>query len=128
MAANPSFASLAKAGAVSISTAEASRGVTAPTNFGTLFAAGSGGSRVDEIDIVAAGATTSGVVRVFVFNGTSYFLLREVLVPAITPSTTVAVFSSTLVFSNLVLQTGYSLRVTTEVANTFHVTAFGGDF
>jgi hypothetical protein len=126
MAANPQFASVAKAGAVSIATADTSR--TAPTSVGTLFTAGASGSRVDEINVVAAGNTTQGAVRVFVFNGTNYFLLREVLVPAITPSTTVAVFSSTLVFSNLVIPTGHTIRVTTNNAETFHVTAFGGDF
>jgi hypothetical protein len=81
-----------------------------------------------QINIVATGTTTAGVVRIFVYNGTNYFLLREVLVSAITPSTTVAVFSSTLVFSNLVIPTGYSIRVTTNNAETFHVSAFGGDF
>jgi hypothetical protein len=126
MATTPQFASTVKTGVVSIGTAETSR--TAPTSVGTLFSAGSNGSRVDEINIVATGTTTAGVVRIFVYNGTNYFLLREALVPAITPSTTVAVFSSTLVFSNLVIPTGYSIRVTTNNAETFHVSAFGGDF
>jgi hypothetical protein len=126
MSTTPQFASTVKTGVVSIGTADTSR--TAPTNVGTLFSAGSNGSRVDEIDIVATGTTTSGVVRIFVYNGSTYYLLREVLVSAITPSTTVAVFSSTLVFSNLVIPTSYSIRVTTNNAETFHVTAFGGDF
>jgi hypothetical protein len=126
MATTPQFAATVRTGAVSIGTADTSR--TAPTNVGTLFSAGSNGSRVDEIDIVAAGTTTAGVVRIFVYNGSTYYLLREVLVSATTPSTTVAVFSNTLVFSNLVIPSGYSIRVTTNNAETFHVTAFGGDF
>jgi len=126
MSTTPQFASVVETGVVSIGTAETSR--TAPTNVGTLVTAAANGTRIDEINIVATGTTTSGVVRIFVYNGTNYFLLREVLVSAITPSTTVAVFSSTLVFSNLVIPTGYSIRVTTNNAETFHVTAFGGDF
>lgn len=126
MAITPQFASTVKTGVVSIGTAETSR--TAPTNVGTLVTAAANSTRIDEINIVATGTTTAGAVRIFVYNGTSYFLLREVIVPAITPSTTVAVFSNTLVFSNLVIPTGYSIRVTTNNAETFHVTAFGGDF
>jgi len=126
MAATPQFAATVRTGAVSIGTADTSR--TAPTNVGTLFSAGSNHSRVDEIDIVATGTTTAGVVRIFVYNGSTYYLLREVLVSAITPSTTVAVFSNTIIFSNLVIPSGYSIRVTTNNAETFHVTAFGGDF
>jgi hypothetical protein len=128
MTTTPQFASTVKTGVVSIGTAETSRGATTPTNFGILITAASNGTRIDEITIVATGTTTAGVVRIFVYNGSTYYLLREVLVSAITPSTTVAVFSSTLVFSNLVIPSTYSIRVTTNNSETFHVTAFGGDF
>ena len=128
MSITPQFASVVETGVVSIGTADTSRTSPALNAFGTLITAALNGTRIDEINIVATGATTSGVVRIFIHNGANYFLLREVLVPAITPSTTVAVFSSTLVFSNLVIPTGYSIRVTTNNAETFHVTAFGGDF
>lgn len=126
MASAPQFASTAKAAGVSISTADTSR--TAPTNVGTLWTAGASGSRIDEVDITAAGTSTSNVVRLFIYTGTTYFLLQEVLITAITPSATIPAFSTTLTFNNLVLQSGYSLRVTTNNAETYHVTAFGGDF
>jgi len=126
MATTPNFASTPRCSSVSISTADTSR--TAPTNVGTLFTAGSNGSRIDEINITAAGASTANVVRIFIYNGTTYFLLQEILITAITPSASVASFSTAITFNSLVIPSGSSVRVTTNNADTYHVTAFGGDF
>jgi hypothetical protein len=126
MANNPNFASTVRAAAVVISTAETSR--TAPTNVGTVFTAGSSGSRVDEININATGTTTSGVVRLWLYDGTTYYLFQEILVTPITPSTSIAVFSSTSTYNNLMLPSGWSVRATTNNAESFTVLAFGGDF
>jgi hypothetical protein len=93
-----------------------------------VFTAGSSGSRVDEVNIVSTGTTTAGVVRLWVYTGSVYYLLSEVLVTAITPSTTQAVFNSTLTYNNLMLPSGYSLRATTNNSESFNVIAFGGDF
>jgi hypothetical protein len=126
MATTPNFAATPRCSSVSISTADTSR--TAPTNVGTLLAAGSSGSRVDEIDITAAGTSTANIVRIFIYNGSTYYLLQEVLITAITPSATVAAFSTAITFNSLVIPSGSSIRVTTNNAETYHVTAFGGDF
>lgn len=126
MAASPQFAATPRCSSVSIATADTSR--TAPTNVGTLFTAGASGSRIDEIDIAAAGTSTTNVVRIFVFNGTTYFLLQEVLISPITPSASVPSFSTAITFNSLVIPSGSSIRVTTNNAETYHVTAFGGDF
>jgi len=126
MATSPSFASTVRCALAAISTADTAR--TSPTSPVTVFTAGSSGSRIDEIDIVANGTTTSGVVRLWIYNGTTYYLLQEVIVPAITPSTTQAVFSSISTYNNFMLPSGYSLRATTNNAEAFTVAAFGGDF
>lgn len=126
MATAPAFASTPKVGMAQITTAETSR--TAPTQVGTVFTAGSSGSRIDSVTITAAGTTTAGVVRLFIYDGTNYRLLSETLVTAITPSTTVAVFTASITFNPLVLQSGYSLRATTNNSETFNVIAVGGDF
>lgn len=126
MATTPNFASTVKSWAVSISSADTSR--TAPTSVGTLVTAGSSGSRIDEITITAAGTSTANVVRIFLYNGTTYFLFQEVAISAITPSASVASYTTTLYFNSLVIPTTWSVRVTTNNAETYHVTAFGGDF
>lgn len=126
MATEPNFASNVKAWAVSIASADASR--TSPSSFGTLVTAGANGSRIDEITVTAAGNSTANMVRVFLHNGSAYFLLQEVQVFATTASTSVPSYTVTLTFNSLVIPSGWSIRVTTNNAETYHVTAFGGDF
>jgi hypothetical protein len=126
MATAPNFAATPRCSSVSISTADTSR--TAPTNVGTLFTAGASGSRIDEIDITAAGTSTNNVVRIFIYNGTTYFLLQEIVITPITPSASIASFTTAITFNSLVVPSGSSVRVTTNNAEAYHVTAFGGDF
>jgi hypothetical protein len=127
MATTPNFASTVKVGLGTLATADTARTGT-PTNVVTIFTAGSSGSRIDEISIIATATTTAGVVRLWIFNGTTYYLFEEILVSAITPSTSVATFNTTLTFNNFMLPTGHSLRATTNNSEGFNVIAFGGDF
>lgn len=126
MASTPNFAATPRFGGVSIASADTSR--TAPTNVGTVFTAGSSGSRIDEVTITAAGTSTANVVRLFIYTGSTYYLFMEVLITAITPSASVDSYTTTLTFNSLVLPSGHSLRATTNNAETYHVMAFGGDF
>ena len=100
MATSPQFAATPKASAaVLAATADTSR--TAPTTVGTVFTAGASGSRIDEVWITAVAASTANQVRLFLFNGTTYYLLREVSITATTPSATVSAFTTTIFFNNL---------------------------
>jgi hypothetical protein len=126
MAIAPNFAATPRVGAVLISTADTSR--SAPTNVGTVLTAGSSGSRIDEINVVAMGTTTANVVRLFLFDGTNYFLMQEVLIAPLTPSVTAPVVTYISTYSNLMLPNGWSLRATTNNAESYEVLAFGGDF
>lgn len=131
MASIPQFAATPKIGSVVVSTAETSR--TAPTNAGTVLTAGSNGTRLNRIQVLATATTTAGTVRLFLHDGTSFRLLAEVPVTAITPSGTVQVFSATLSeatnidFLPIVLPNGWSLRAATHNAESFVVTAHGAD-
>jgi hypothetical protein len=126
MATSPNFAATVRAAAAALATADTSR--TAPTTVVTVFTAGASGSRIDEVNVIATGTTTAGVVRLWLYTGSVYYLIEEVLVTAITPSTTVAAFSTTLTFNNFMLPSGHSLRATTNNSEGFNVVAFGGDF
>jgi hypothetical protein len=127
MATTPSFAATVRVGLGTLATADTARTGT-PTNVVTVFTAGASGSRIDEINIIATATTTAGVVRLWIYNGTTYYLFEEILVSAITPSTTVATYNTTLTFNNFMLPTGHSLRATTNNSEGFNVIAFGGDF
>jgi hypothetical protein len=130
MATAPAFAATPRcaiAQATAANTARDGSGTIA-----TVFTAGASGSKIERVRINATGTTTAGVVRLFIHDGTNSRLVREVLVTAITPSTSIEAFSADVDFSGpdqvLVLPTGFSLRASTHNAETFNVVAVGGDY
>ena len=121
------FASVPATAMVQISTANTNRDGTG--TLGTLITAPTAGTRVDDIEITAAGTTTAGVVRMFVHDGTNARLIREFLIPAVTPSTTVATYNVQLKNQAIILKSGWSLRFSTHNAETFNVIATrAGDY
>jgi hypothetical protein len=127
MASTPNYAGTPRAGVAVIATANANRDGTG--TLGTVLTAGSSGSRVDTIVVQATGTTTAGLVRLFLHDGTSARLWREVEVGAVTPSGTVAAWRSELALDPpLLLPPSWSLRASTHNAETFVVIALGADF
>lgn len=121
------YASTVTSAAVQVTTANTGRDGTG--TIVTVLTAGASGSRIDDIYMVATGTTTAGVIRLFVHDGTNARLLSETLVTAITPSTTVQVWSNTLLSQGIVLKTGYSLRASTNNTETFNILVTrAGDF
>lgn len=126
MATSPSFAVTPRIGSVSIATADTSH--TAPTNVGTLITGAATGTRVTEVVVKGAATSAAAIVRIFLYDGTTYWLFDEVSVTAATVSNTVQSFRASAFYNNLVLPSAsWSLRVTTSVAQTVHVTALGAD-
>jgi hypothetical protein len=119
MATSAQYASTANSSHAQVSTANTLRDGTG--TIATVISAGSSGTRIDDIAIVATGTTTAGVIRLFLHDGTNARLWKEILVTAITPSTTVTVWSVELKDLALVLKTGWSLRASTNNAETFNI-------
>lgn len=95
----------------------------------TVFTAGASGSRVDDIALTATVTTTAGTVRLFLHDGTNARLWKEIMVTANTVSATNPAWSSTLNNQSLILQTGWSLRASTETAEAINVLVTrAGDF
>ncbi len=127
MATTAQYAATVRTAQAQVSTANTNRNGTG--TIVTVFTAGSSGSRIDDIYIVATGTTTAGVVRLFLNDGTNTYLWKEVLVPAITPSTTVSVFNAALLSQGLILANTWSLRASTNNAETFNIQVTrAGDF
>jgi hypothetical protein len=133
MAATAQYASTPKVGSALLSTADTS--LTAPSTVGTVVTAGSSGTRIDYINIQGVATTVSGIINLFIFDGTTYFLWTQVSVIAVTSSTTAVAYQAVLSSNGnanimpLTLPTGHSLRATTTIAQTgILVTAYGGDF
>jgi len=121
MATTPQYASTPVGAVVQIATANTARDGTG--TIGTLHTAGATGTRIDDIYITATGTTTAGVIRMFIFDGTNNRLIQEILVTAVTPSTTVSVWSATLTNQGIVLPNTYALRFSTNAAETFNIVA-----
>ncbi len=123
-------------GVLRADTATVSAANTARDGTGTvptiLLANPNWGSRIDLITIEAQGTVTNGVVRLFLHNGSAYFLWREVIVAATTPSVTLAAFRTEVLRTDglpvLLLPPLYSLRASTNTAEAFTVSASGWDY
>lgn len=95
----------------------------------TVFTAGAGGSRIDDITITPAVTTTVGMVRLFIHDGATARLWREVSILANTPSASNPVMSTQLANLGLILKTGYSLRASTHNAEAINICVTrAGDF
>lgn len=127
MSLTANYASTPATAAVIITSANTARVGGEPV--GTLLSAGANGSRVDEINIAAMGAVTAGAIRLFLHNGSTFYLWKEIPVPATTPVVgSVAPWSYILSGLGLILKTGWSIRVSTHNAEPFSVSVVtGGD-
>ncbi|NBW18384.1 MAG: hypothetical protein EBR82_61455 [Caulobacteraceae bacterium] len=128
MATSPQFAATPRLTAVSVATADSS--FTSPTNVGTLITGASTGTRVNEIvaTVAVSGLSTAAVVRIFIFDGTTYFLFDTLTLSVATSSASVASTRVSATYSNLILPSAsWSVRVTTSVSQATHVTALAAD-
>lgn len=120
----------ANTGMASISTAN-----TALNGSGTITSvltadASSKGTLVNSVKVKATVNTQAGMVRLFVTpTGAepTHYLLTEIPVPAVTKSATDISFGAD-VSLDFALKAGYSLRASTEKAETFNVIAEGADW
>jgi hypothetical protein len=130
----PNFAITPVFGAAQVQTASASR--TAPTNTATVVSAASSGDRIERIVVTPTGSMIAGVVSLYHFNGTTYYLYAEINIPAFTASTTVAQPTFTLEavttpnLMPLIPPSGVSLVATVSVSqpSPINVVAIGGAF
>lgn len=127
MSSNAQYAAIPKVGFAQISVANTARDGTG--TMVTVLSAGTGGSRVDDIAVVATGVTTDGMVRLFLNNGSVSILWKEIPVGATVASGTKAAFNYLLFGQALILPTGWSLKASTNNAESFNVIVTrAGDF
>ncbi len=125
---------------VAFSTANTNRDGTG--TIGTLYSSPAAstdhsGSIVQSITVCATSTTTAGVIRLYRHNGTTFFLIREILVTAITPSATIKSWtiptsegadSNGRLVLNLLLEPGDSIRISTHNAEAFVATVDVGEY
>lgn len=132
MSTSANFAATPRVGIGQVSVANTNRDGTG--TIVSVLAAGSSGARIARIVVQAIGTTTAGQVRLYLHDGTTTRLWKEVAIRALTPSATVQAEhveltdQSDLGLMPLILPSGWSLRASTHNAETFNVIAYGADF
>lgn len=87
------------------------------------------GTRVFRIVMAATVTTTAGMIRFFIYDGTNARLYKEVPVAAVTPSGTVAAWTTEIETPDLILpSTSHVLRASINNAEATNVFAHGGAF
>jgi len=128
MASAPAFAATPRIGATTVATANANRDGTGTV---AIVITGVGtGTQIREINLKGLGSTAAANVVLFLHDGVSTFsVLTEVAVTAITASTTTASYSSSVRFDNLFLPSGWSVRASVTVTQSpaIAVVALGAD-
>jgi len=133
MATTPQYLASRRNASVAVTVANVNTDGTSGTR-ATIFTAATTGSLVESVQIkstiAAASTVVADTVRLWVFNGTNAFLLKEVSVPA--GGGVIGVANQEfdgIVALNIALPTGFTLQASSHVAtNGYHVTAMGGDF
>ena len=127
MAASPTFASTPRIGAVALASADTS--YTTPSNVATVITGAAAGTRIDQVVVqMTATVSSSTIVRLFLYDGTTYFLFDEVTIAAATGSQSVAQTRVVRRYDALVLpSSSWSLRATVHTSNAGNVQAFGAD-
>lgn len=107
--------------------------ITGTTGLTQLTPVSTNGKKVDTIRVQAKGTTVAATLFVWLYNGTTSFLVDEILIAAITPSATVAAYKIDAAYGltgavALNLPAAFQLFVSVTVANDVNVAAMGGDF
>jgi len=110
---------------VSINTANPNRNGTGAMS--SLVVGANDGTAITSIVVKATDSTSQGMVRFFIDDTVNIRIVKEVTIPATTPTGTVEAFSANL-FSGFTLKSGYTLKVSTEVADNFNIIAFCCDW
>lgn len=110
----------------------------AAANISLLCASSTNGRRVDKISVQACSTsitapTAAQTVLIWMWDGTTAYVIDEFLVTVVTPSTTVAAFNTFKTYPNLVLPAAFALYMSTTVTTTAATTAlsvvvYGGDY
>ena len=126
MAAEPVFAVTPRIGATNVATANINRDGSGTV--ATLITGAATGTRVAEIVCKARVTTTSGMVRAFLYDGTTYRLLDEYSIASATVSASVQGTRVSTSYNNLILPSAsWSIVVSTHNAESIDVIALGAD-
>lgn len=128
MASTPAFGSTPRMASAAVS-ATADNSWTTFTNAIDLITGVAAGTKIEEIVFQGIGVTVAGVVNVVFYDGTTNHLLDQVLVTALTATSTAIGFRAVRQYPNLVLpNANCKIKISSMVASQLiKATAFGAD-
>lgn len=110
----------------------------AAANIIELCPVSANGKRVDMITVQGASSsitapTAAQLVDIWMWDGTTAFVIDQIVVTLVTPSTTALQYSGSKSYTTLVLPAAFKLYVSTSITTTAATTAlsvslFGGDY
>lgn len=115
----------ANTGLVKISTANSNLDGTG--TLGTVLTGAANGTLIKTVTIKGTGNTSQGMVRLFIYDGANTRMLQEINIPTMTASSTDPAFEIHIPL-NYVLESGFILKASTQVANNFNIIAEGLDY
>lgn len=116
-----------KHGGVIISTANTNRDGTG--TLGDLLSGGTNGTRVQKLRAKANVTTTGGMVRFFHHDGTTYRLIYELIVVAITAAASVKTWEDEIYFpEGYFVPSGHKISVSTHNAESISVHSDHADY
>lgn len=92
-----------------------------------LVVGAAGGTRVDSITIKATTDTTAGMIRFFTYSGATWSLLHEEPVTIVDGNAFTPFFTASVRLSAIYLGSAQKLGITTQVSESFTVTAMVDD-
>lgn len=133
MSSTPAFANAPIVG-TGLASATADTSLTAPTNVATLTFApvvGASGAKIEEIRFEATATSVAGTINLFLYDATTYHIIDQIPVTAVTLSTTAASWSQSRAYRNLFIpQSTWSLRFGVSIAglqSIIKAVALGGN-
>jgi len=127
MASTPGYASTVTVGS-GLVPATLDTSLTAPTNVTTIVTGTTLGVQVYELVFQGVGTTVAAVLNVFLYDGSTYHLYDQVLVTAVTSSTTAVAWRVVKKYTDLFIPNNWTLRVAQTVSGNqslIKVTASG---
>lgn len=102
--------------------------ISGTTNLTLLVNSDTNGTTVSTIVVTAKGNTAAGTVGIWLYDGSTSYLFDEIVVSAVTASTTVPSFTSSKDYSTLVLPSTVDLYVSSTIVQDFNIVALGGSY
>lgn len=127
--ATPIFAQAPIVGIATLTTATAvtSRAnITGTTGLVQLTTTSTNGTRIDAITVKAKATSVASILCIWLYNGTTSFLVDELDISAITAGNTTDSFVLTKSYTTMILPPTYQLYVSETVQTDLNIFAFGG--